>query len=88
MLPLSSLLTCLVPSLVMQLHVPDANGMHGDVVLGKATIQEYVTPDSSPFFGCLVGRFGNRIRGGQFTLDGERSVARASTVVPCLHVVR
>jgi aldose 1-epimerase len=58
----------------MQLHVPDANGMHGDVVLGKATIQEYITPSPSPFFGCLVGRFGNRIRGGQFTLDGERSV--------------
>jgi aldose 1-epimerase len=40
-----------------------------DVVLGFDTLDEYL--DHSPFFGCLVGRYGNRIAGGAFTLDGE-----------------
>ena len=40
----------------------------GDVVLGFDTLDEYL--DHHPFFGCLVGRYGNRIAKGKFTLDG------------------
>eukprot|EP00730_Choanoeca_flexa_P011175 TRINITY_DN23963_c0_g1_i1.p1 TRINITY_DN23963_c0_g1~~TRINITY_DN23963_c0_g1_i1.p1 ORF type:complete len:373 (+),score=86.25 TRINITY_DN23963_c0_g1_i1:27-1145(+) len=56
---------------VLQLHAPDATGAHADVVLGKPSIKDYVTPDPSPYFGCLVGRFGNRIRAGKFSVDGH-----------------
>lgn len=54
--------------IVVALTAPDRDGVMGDVVLGFDTLAEYV--DHNPFFGCLVGRYGNRIAGGQFTLDG------------------
>ena len=54
---------------VMSLKVPDKDGNIGDVVLGYETPEEYV--DGNPFFGALVGRYGNRIGDATFTLDGE-----------------
>ena len=54
---------------VVSLHVPDRSGQSGDVVLGFNSLDEYRT--KSPYFGCLVGRFGNRIAHGKFTLDGR-----------------
>ena len=53
--------------IVVSLLVPDRNGEMGDVVLGYHTLDEYIK--DNPYFGCLVGRFGNRIAGGKFTLD-------------------
>jgi aldose 1-epimerase len=54
--------------IITTLNVPDKNGNFEDVVLGYYTLEEY--HKKSPHFGCLVGRFGNRIAQGQFTLDG------------------
>jgi aldose 1-epimerase len=54
---------------VMTLKVPDKNGNIGDVVLGYETAEEYV--DGNPFFGAMVGRYGNRIGDASFTLDGK-----------------
>ena len=48
---------------------PDRNGVYQDVVLGFDSLQPYVK--ENPFFGALVGRYGNRIAGGQFELDGQ-----------------
>lgn len=48
---------------------PDRNGEFRDVVLGFDSLQPYV--EGNPFFGALVGRYGNRIAGGQFSLDGQ-----------------
>lgn len=53
---------------VLSLKVPDRNGQFGDVVLGFDTLAEY--EQKSPYFGCLIGRYGNRIAGGRFTLNG------------------
>lgn len=50
-------------------RVPDASGNMGDVVLGYNDMEGYRTKPS--FFGALVGRYGNRIANGEFTLDGE-----------------
>ncbi len=50
-------------------RVPDANGQMGDVVLGYDNMDGYNTVPS--YFGALVGRYGNRIANGKFTLDGE-----------------
>jgi aldose 1-epimerase len=55
--------------IVVSLKVPDRAGRMGDVVLGYDTLAEYVK--DSPYFGCLVGRYGNRIAKGQFRLDGK-----------------
>lgn len=54
--------------IVVSLTAPDRAGTFADVVLGFDTLQEYV--EHNPFFGCLVGRFGNRIANGKFTLEG------------------
>jgi aldose 1-epimerase len=54
---------------VMSLHVADAKGNFGDVVLGHDRIEDY--QDKSPYFGCLIGRYGNRIAKGRFSLDGK-----------------
>jgi len=55
--------------IVVSLDVPDRDGDMGDVVLGFASLEEYVA--DSPYFGCIVGRYGNRIGKSAFTLDGE-----------------
>lgn len=54
---------------VTSLRVPDRDGRLADVVLGFKTLADY--EKKSPYFGCLVGRFGNRIAKGKFTLDGH-----------------
>ena len=48
--------------------VPDRDGNMADVVLGFDSLSRYVA--GHPFFGALVGRYGNRIAGGEFTIDG------------------
>ncbi|NBZ96088.1 MAG: galactose mutarotase [Proteobacteria bacterium] len=55
--------------IVTSLKVPDRNGKLADVVLGFKTLSEY--EKKSPYFGCLVGRYGNRIAEAEFTLDGH-----------------
>ncbi len=50
------------------LFVPNKNGTVTDVVLGYDTVEEYMTNDG--YIGATIGRFGNRIRVGKFTLNG------------------
>ncbi|MGW5373601.1 aldose epimerase family protein, partial [Streptomyces sp. NPDC004011] len=53
---------------VQTLEVPDARGRHANVMAGFGGIDDYVA--KSPYFGALIGRYGNRIGKGRFTLDG------------------
>ncbi len=56
------------------IRVPDRNGKIGDVVLGFDEASGYQSPaflKSGPYFGALIGRYGNRIKGGQFALGGH-----------------
>ncbi len=55
---------------VVSLTSPDRSGHYADVVLGYSTLEEYQRPGHSPYFGATVGRYGNRIAGGHFTVDG------------------
>jgi aldose 1-epimerase len=55
--------------IVTSLKVTDRNGKLADVVLGFKSLSEY--EKKSPYFGCLVGRYGNRIAKGEFTLEGQ-----------------
>jgi aldose 1-epimerase len=55
--------------IVTSLKVPDRQGNFGDGVLGYDNLDSYIT--NNPFFGCLVGRYGNRIAKGRFTLEGK-----------------
>jgi aldose 1-epimerase len=55
--------------IVVSLKVPDRKGDFGDVVLGYDNLDGYLT--NSPYFGALIGRYGNRIGGARFTLEGK-----------------
>jgi len=55
--------------IVQSIRVPDRQGRLGDVVLGFDSIPRY--EKDSPYFGALIGRYGNRIAKGRFTLDGK-----------------
>jgi len=55
---------------VVTLVVPDKNNKPTDVVLGYDKISSY-QKKGEPFFGAIIGRYGNRIANGKFTLDGK-----------------
>ncbi len=55
--------------IITHLFVPDKDGKFEDVVLGFDSLQHYL--NGHPFFGALVGRYGNRIANGKFQLDGQ-----------------
>ena len=69
--------------IVQSLKVPDKNGNFGDVVLGYDSVDGYLT--NSPFFGALIGRYGNRIANGKFTLDGQEYTLPTNNIPNCLH---
>lgn len=58
--------------IIQKLEVPDRHGHLTNVVLGFKTLAEYQAKNNpGPYFGALIGRYGNRIANGTFTLDGK-----------------
>lgn len=55
---------------IVDLVVPDRDGNLADVSLGFDSLEGYLGK-GNPYFGCIVGRLGNRLAGGAFTLDGK-----------------
>ncbi len=55
-------------AIVVSLHAPDRDGRLADIVLGYPKLADYLK--DTPYFGAIVGRYGNRIAKGRFTLDG------------------
>lgn len=68
---------------IVSIVVPDAKGEPRDVVLGFDSIQGYL--DSDINFGAAIGRYGNRIANGRFTLDGKEYVLFQNNGTNCLH---
>jgi aldose 1-epimerase len=54
---------------VVSIEVPDRDGVKADVVLGHGSVGEYEV--DTTYLGAIVGRYGNRIAGGRFFIDGE-----------------
>jgi aldose 1-epimerase len=55
---------------ILTIMVPDKNGKYANVVQGHDTIDKVVN-SPEPFLSTLIGRYGNRIAGGKFELDGK-----------------
>jgi aldose 1-epimerase len=55
---------------LVSIRTPDRNGKMADIVLGYNTLQDYLN-DTKTHFGSVVGRYGNRIALGKFSLDGK-----------------
>ena len=55
--------------IITRLTAPDRDGKFEDIVLGYDKLDGYL--EETPYFGAIIGRYGNRIGKGQFTLDGE-----------------
>jgi len=74
---------CNYGGLVIFLKVPDRQGRLGDVVLGYDALADYLK--DSPYFGALIGRYGNRIAKGKFTLDGKEYTLAVNNGPNALH---
>lgn len=68
---------------LVSVMVPDKNGKMTDVVLGYDKIADYVASDGN--FGALIGRYGNRIAQGMFTLDSVAYELPHNDNGHCLH---
>jgi len=69
--------------IVVSLEVPDKNGKPGDIVLGYNDLDSYIK--NSPYFGSIVGRYGNRIGNAKFSLNGSEYKLAANNGTNSLH---
>lgn len=69
---------------IVSLLVPDKNGKMVDVIEGFSSVEGY-EKSTEPYFGALIGRYGNRIAKGKFTLDGKQYTLATNNGVNTLH---
>ena len=69
--------------IITSLRVPDRNGRLDDIVLGFDNLDGYLK--DHPFFGAIIGRYGNRIAKGAFTLEGKTYKLATNNGVNHLH---
>ena len=69
---------------LVSLIVPDKNGKMTDVVVGFNSVEGY-EKSTEPYFGATIGRYGNRIAKGQFSLDGKKYQLSINNGVNTLH---
>lgn len=69
--------------IITSLKVPDKNGHFDDIVLGYNTLAEYIK--NNPYFGAIIGRYGNRIKLGKFTLEGNEYTLATNNPPNALH---
>jgi aldose 1-epimerase len=61
-------------AIITSIETPDKKGKVDNVVLGFSSLSDYLSKeylDNCPYFGCVAGRYANRIAKGKFTLDGK-----------------
>ena len=69
--------------IITEIHTPDRNGKLGNVTLGFDNLDQYIA--GHPYFGALIGRYGNRIAKGAFELDGETYILARNNGNNALH---
>ena len=68
---------------IVSLSVPDKNGKSEDIVLGYDSLNQYLT--GNPYYGAMIGRYGNRIAKGKFTLEGKEYPLATNNGANALH---
>ena len=77
--------------ILQELWAPDRRGRSANITLGYADIGGYTLPRGDPptanpsYFGAIIGRYGNRIGGAKFTLDGQNYTLDANNGPNSLH---
>ncbi len=56
-------------AIITVIRVPDRDGTLADITLGYHSVKEYINAVEKPYFGAVVGRYGNRIANGKFSID-------------------
>src|SRR5690606_26819917 len=69
---------------LVSLWVPDKNGKMTDVVVGFEGVQDYIN-STEPYFGATIGRYGNRIAKGKFSIDGAEYISSINNTPNTLH---
>ena len=69
--------------IITHLFTPDRNNKMGDIVLGFDSIDGYLK--EPPYFGALIGRYGNRIMKGEFSIDNEKFQLEKNNIGNHLH---
>jgi len=69
--------------IITEIHAPDRDGNLGNIALGFDNLDQYLA--GHPYFGALVGRYGNRIANAQFALEGETYQLAANNGNNSLH---
>ena len=70
---------------VLSLEVPDRSGVRADVIVGYASLKEYLDCPGERFFGAAVGRLANRLGHARFELDGKDYATSANDNGNTLH---
>ncbi|MEN9415544.1 MAG: hypothetical protein RLZ62_1848, partial [Bacteroidota bacterium] len=69
--------------IVVSWTAPDKNGMYEDITLGCDSLSGYLK--GTPYFGAIIGRYGNRIAKGRFSLDGTEYTLATNNIGNHLH---
>ena len=69
--------------IIVSLKVPDRNGRFDDIVLGYENLSDYLK--ETPYFGAIIGRYGNRIGKAKFSIDGDEYMLAANDGANHLH---
>ena len=75
-------------AIITSFKVPGAGGVINDIVLGFDKIEDYLSEEylaGYPYFGAAIGRYANRIRNGEFNIDGGRYTLKKNKVTDHLH---
>lgn len=72
-------------AIITSIIVPDRDGKMADIALGYNRVEDYINAVDKPYFGSIVGRYGNRIAKGKFTIDGEEYTLATNNGVNHLH---
>lgn len=72
-------------AIITHLIVPDRNGQMGDVALGYENASSYLNAVDKPYFGAIVGRYGNRIAKGTFSIDDQTYTLAINNAPNSLH---